>query len=107
MAVKALVTANLLAADSDLAVGRTLNIATGTSTTIAALIANLCELLGVDADPVFGPPRPGDVHESTADIAVARELLGYSPDVDLTTGLRLTTAWISDRAPGEPQSAAR
>ena len=75
------------------------------TTTLAALIADLCELLGVSAQPVFGPPRPGDVHESTADIAVATELLGYFPDVDLATGLRRTTAWISGA--GATRSPAR
>ena len=34
------------------------------------------------------PPRLGDVRESMADITLARNLLGYEPEVDFEEGLR-------------------
>jgi nucleoside-diphosphate-sugar epimerase len=46
------------------------------------------------------------VRESTADITLAREQLGYEPDVDLATGLSRTVEWISERWSHQAQSAA-
>ncbi len=40
------------------------------------------------------PRRPGDVLHSLADISRAREAFGYSPKVDLETGLRRTIEWF-------------
>jgi UDP-glucose 4-epimerase len=79
---------NLLAADAPEASGRVLNVANGRSTTLLGLIAALNDLLGVDVQPTFAPPRVGDVRESMADIAEARRVLGYNPPVDFDEGLR-------------------
>jgi len=35
-----------------------------------------------------GPPRPGDIRRSWADISKARKLLGYEPKVGLEEGIR-------------------
>jgi nucleoside-diphosphate-sugar epimerase len=51
------------------------------------------EILGKDIKPVFGPPRPGDVKHSLADITKAREHLGYEPVVNFRQGLELTIKW--------------
>ena len=69
----------------------------GGSLTLNALVSTLGELLDLSVTPLYGPPRPGDVRESMADITLARELLGYEPGVDLVTGLRRTADWIADR----------
>ncbi len=81
---------NLLAADADAALvaGRTFNVANGRSTDLLQLIAELNNLLGTSIQPVHEPPRAGDVRESLADIAQARERLGYEPQVDFEEGLR-------------------
>lgn len=79
---------NLLAADAPGAVGETLNVANGRTTSLLHLIAALNDLLGTDVQPVFESPRPGDVHDSLADITRARQLLGYEPKVDFRAGLR-------------------
>jgi nucleoside-diphosphate-sugar epimerase len=105
--VENVVRANLLAASTERAVGTALNVAMGGSITLNSLVATLCELLDVSAAPAYGPPRPGDVRESMADITLARELLGYEPEVDFETGLKRTVDWISERWSREPQSAAR
>ena len=104
--VENVVRANLLAATADRPVGTTLNVAMGASTTLNSLVATLCELLDVTVAPTYGPPRPGDVRESMADITLARELLGYEPEVDFETGLKRTADWISERWSRSPQSAA-
>ncbi|MCH8923668.1 MAG: SDR family oxidoreductase [Planctomycetes bacterium] len=86
--VENVVHGNLLAAEAPGASGRTLNIADGRSTTLLALLSMLNELLGTDVEPVFAPPRVGDVRESMADISQARTVLGYEPQVSFEDGLR-------------------
>jgi UDP-glucose 4-epimerase len=84
------VEANLLAAEApaDKTSGQTFNIANGKSTSLLELLEALNELLGTDIEPVFDPPRPGDVRESLADISQARACLGYEPKVGFEEGLR-------------------
>jgi nucleoside-diphosphate-sugar epimerase len=38
--------------------------------------------------------RPGDVLHSFADVTVAREKLGYAPEVSLDEGLERTLEWL-------------
>jgi nucleoside-diphosphate-sugar epimerase len=101
--VENVVRANLLAATTDRAVGKVLNVAMGGSLTLNALVSTLSDLLDVSVTPLYGPPRPGDVRESMADITLARELLGYDPEVDLVTGLRRTVDWIAERWSAVPE----
>jgi len=82
------VRANLLAADAPEASGRVINAANGKSINLLELVDALNGLLGTDIQPVHAPPRPGDIRESTADITLARKLLGYEPQVDFYEGLR-------------------
>lgn len=79
---------NLLAADAKGVSGRSFNVAMGRSTTLVDLLAKLQELLGTDIEPKFDPPRPGDVRESLADIAMARQWLNYEPEISFEEGLR-------------------
>ena len=67
------VQANLLAADAAAASGRVLNVANGRSVDLLALIDALNRLLGTRLSPRHEPPRIGDVRESMADIALARD----------------------------------
>lgn len=86
--VSDVVQGNLLAADAQDAVGRTLNVAHGRSTTLLQLIAALNDRLGLHIEPQFAPARTGDVRESLADISLARKYLGYEPQVTFEEGLR-------------------
>jgi UDP-glucose 4-epimerase len=84
------VQAVMKAADAPAAVGNVYNVGTGGSTTVLDLIKHLNQLLGSDLKPEFGPPRPGDVRHSQADISRARADLGYEPTVSFVEGLRRT-----------------
>lgn len=42
---------------------------------------------GRDVDAVFGPPRPGDIQHSQADISLARQERGYDVAVSLNDGI--------------------
>jgi UDP-glucuronate 4-epimerase len=43
------------------------------------------------------PEQPGDVHRTCADVTKSREMLGYTPGVSITDGLKRTITWHRDR----------
>lgn len=88
---------NLLALTSPRAAGQAINIGSGAGTSIRELVETLNELLGTQLPPLYVPKRPGDIRHSRADIARARELLGYDPGVDLRAGLKRTLAWFGEQ----------
>jgi len=103
--VENVVEANLAAAVEPAAAGRVMNIAVGSSHTLNELVSTLQGLVDSDLEPEYGPPRPGDVSESLADVSLARELLGYEPHIGFEEGLQRTIAWIVEqRAAHEARS---
>jgi nucleoside-diphosphate-sugar epimerase len=89
------VAANLAAADAPDAPGRVINVAMQESHTLNELVATLNRLMGSSLEPVYGPLRPGDVPASLADISLARELLGYQPQVGFDDGLQRTINFLA------------
>ena len=79
---------NLRAADAANVSGRVFNIATGHQVNLLELLASLNRLLNTRVEPIFAPPRAGDVRESLADITLARQHLDYEPQVRFEEGLR-------------------
>jgi UDP-glucose 4-epimerase len=73
--------------------GRVVNVASGHETTMNTLVRELLGSLEVDVPVVHDAARPGDVRRHCGGIALARELLGYSPVTPLRDGLRETVAW--------------
>lgn len=106
--VRNVVDGNLLAADAPAAVGRVLNLANGRNTTLLTLLATLNDMLGTHVEPIFAPPRVGDVRESMADITEARKHLNYEPQIGFEDGLRRSLAfykqWAEGQAAGMPSS---
>lgn len=74
--------------------GKVINLACGGSINLLDLIAAINALLGTHIEPIFAPPRAGDVKHSCADIRLAQELLGFEPTVSFQEGLRRTLAWL-------------
>jgi nucleoside-diphosphate-sugar epimerase len=92
--VSNVVDGNLRAAESERAVGRVINLATGRQTTLNGLLDALKRSTGrMDLEAEYREPRVGDVRHSLADITRAREFLGYEPQVGLEEGLRHTLEW--------------
>jgi UDP-glucose 4-epimerase len=77
----------LLAASCSAAGGETCNVASGTQTSILALVDALNDVLGTDFAPRFAPPRVGEVRFSEGDAACAQRLLGWRPEWSLKEGL--------------------
>lgn len=82
--------ANLLASQAVGVSGKVYNVACGHSLTVIDLLRSICERLNVPFDPIFAPPRAGDVKDSWADISATECELGYQPQVGLTEGLQRT-----------------
>jgi UDP-glucose 4-epimerase len=86
--VQNVVEGNLRAAEAPGVAGRVFNVAMGQSVDLLHLIAVLNQLLNTKVEPVFEPPRAGDVRDSLADITQARALLAYDPKIGFEEGLR-------------------
>lgn len=85
--------ANLKAATAPNAGGVACNIACGERLSLNQLVETLNEIIGTSIEPIYQPERAGDVKHSLADISVARERLGYEPEVTFREGLERVVEW--------------
>ncbi|MGN0930296.1 MAG: SDR family oxidoreductase [Thermoguttaceae bacterium] len=73
--------------------GEAFNIAFGESAHLIDVYYAITKALGLDVEPLFDPPRAGDIRHSLADVGKARRLLGYAPDYSLERGLQEALEW--------------
>jgi UDP-glucose 4-epimerase len=92
------VRANLLAAEAGRPTGLTCNIACGSRYSLLELLDAIYKATGGGVDPIFAPPRPGDILHSLADISLAREALGYEVVVPFAEGITRTVDWYRSQA---------
>jgi dTDP-L-rhamnose 4-epimerase len=84
------------AADSAAAVGMAINVGSGVARTVREIAERMARMLGrsgIEAE-VTGKYRVGDIRHCFADIAMARQLLGYEPRVGLDEGLVELAGWL-------------
>src|SRR2546426_556839 len=94
-----IVDALLRAAYFDSAVGREMNIASGTETRILDMAERVNELCGNSGGIVRAEPRVWDTKKRLlASIERAREILGYEPAMDFDEGLQHTLQWFRDHS---------
>ena len=87
--VKDVVQANLKAMFGEkVGAGEACNVATGQTASLLDMVRVLGELTGRTITPNFKDARKGDIQHSSADIAKARQVLGYEPTFTLKTGLQ-------------------
>lgn len=99
--VENVVQANILAATcgSTSAVNEVYNIAYGEKISLNELYGEIRGLLLPlfphlsGARPIYREARPGDILHSHADIAKARNLLGFNPQLDVHEGLKTSMDW--------------
>jgi len=60
------------------------------------------KIVGTNIQAIYKEVRAGDVRDSQADITKARQLLGYTPTVDLEDGLQHTIEWCRAEAAAAP-----
>jgi nucleoside-diphosphate-sugar epimerase len=85
--------ANLLACEAPNVSGRVFNIGTGSRSSLNQTVELLSKISGKRLEVKYDPPRDGDIRDSLADIAQARQFLGYDPQVGFEEGLRRTFDW--------------
>ena len=85
---------NVLAMTAEGVAGKAYNVAAGDRTTLNELLAHIGRLVGREPAPRYDEPRPGDVKHSHADVSAAARDLGYTPNVSIEEGLRLTFDWF-------------
>ena len=77
--------------------GHIMNVACGGRIDLNTLYRLITKELGIERDPVYGPPRVGDVRDSMADISTAQRLIDFQPSIELEEGLTQTVAWFKDK----------
>ena len=95
--VKDVVRFNLMAANSDEAIGKTFNVGTGKFTRINRLWEMIRQLEGFKIEPEYKKTQPGDVRKSVASIDYARKTLGFEPEFSFENGLKETFDWYQDQ----------
>jgi UDP-glucose 4-epimerase len=100
------VTGLVAAAECDALVGGIVNVARGHEVSIGEIAERLARLVGREASSVcYAAPRPGDVHRHLGAIDKARALFGFTPRVDIDTGLARTAEWFRTERIAERSAA--
>ncbi len=74
-------------------VGQTINLAGGQGNTLVDVVNIIALALGKTPNATYEPSRAGEVTRYVADIGKARELLGFTPQTPLTSGLVRAIEW--------------
>jgi nucleoside-diphosphate-sugar epimerase len=69
-------------------VGRAVNIARGETVALSEVLEVVRRTTGAPLPVVHAPAQPGDVRTTSADVSLARRLLGYAPRVSIEEGIR-------------------
>ena len=86
---------HLLCASDRRTDGQTYNIGSGVNYSVREIFDHVAGLLGSRVQPRYEADLPGEAEQTLADIALARSL-GWEPQVDLTTGLMRSVAYIRE-----------
>lgn len=97
-----------LAFETPAAAGQVFNIGSGRAWTIEAIAREMAQVMNLDLEPeITGRYRVGDIRHCFADISLAREVLGYEPQVTLEEGLEELVEWLPSVSAIDRVSEAR
>lgn len=82
--------------------GWILNIGTGVGTSVVGIYETLASILHFSGDPIFAPERTGEIDRVYLDATLAREVLGWRPEVTLRDGLQQTVNWFREQTASRP-----
>ena len=88
------IAANLAAAEAPEAIGKPFNIGGGSRVSLSDVIDKMEAITGKTITRNYFSKATGDARDTSADISQAQKLLGYSPKVDLATGLSQEWEWM-------------
>ena len=89
------VRANLLACEAPGIDGMAFNVGTGSETSLWDLLGAIEGHVGEGVEVRHGPPREGDLRRSVADVALARDRIGFTARTSLHGGLGRTVEWFA------------
>ncbi len=78
------------------AINQVFNIAYGGTTSLNDLYKYISEELNSDLKPNYQPERKGDIKDSFANIDKAKNLLNFSPTINIIQGLTTTVEWYKN-----------
>jgi UDP-glucose 4-epimerase len=91
-----IVRASIAAAFADIPEGgAVLNVGSGRSIPLAGVIDMIRDITGRNIRVGYSGFEKGDMRDTFADITLAREVLGYSPTIELCDGLREEFDWLA------------
>jgi dTDP-L-rhamnose 4-epimerase len=106
--VRDIARACVLALTRDGADGRTVNVGTGSPTSVLDIAGVIARGLGKEIEPeVVEQYRAGDIRHCYADTRLAQELLGFSAEIPLENGMQDLLAWLEGQEASDAVDAAR
>lgn len=73
-----------------------INLGGSKTTSLNTLVGLISKQLGIEPTVERFPDQPGDVPRTYADISHARQLLGYQPKTEITTGIQKFCEWLEE-----------
>jgi dTDP-L-rhamnose 4-epimerase len=88
--------------------GQVVNVGSGESITVNQIASRLADILGKQdiAPEVTGKFRVGDIRHCFADVSLAKQVLGYAPQVTLEQGMTELAAWLEGQVAVDEVDAA-
>lgn len=98
-----------LALETPAAAGRAFNISSGQAMTVAEVATRTIRALGRDDmhPEITGKYRAGDIRHCFADISLARDVLGWTPEISLEKGIEDLAGWLEGQTPVDRAVEAR
>ncbi len=95
--VKDTVRALVLAYEKEESRGKIINLGSGKDISINRLLKGICDYYGYTGEWEHRPARTSDVRNLCADSKRAREILGFTPEIDFERGIKITLDWYRNR----------
>ncbi|MGN6107541.1 MAG: NAD-dependent epimerase/dehydratase family protein [Kofleriaceae bacterium] len=96
--VRDVATACRLALEVEAADGGVFNIGSGAAISIREVAERMGRVLGIELPPqITRQYRVGDIRHCTADIGLARRVLGYHPAMEFDAGLAELASWLANQ----------
>jgi UDP-glucose 4-epimerase len=73
------------------------NVGTGVETNVVKLFQTLRDELAPDMPEQYAPGKPGEQLRSVLDYSKSQKVLGWTPQVEVTDGLRIVARWFSEK----------
>ncbi|MGH7859574.1 MAG: NAD-dependent epimerase/dehydratase family protein, partial [Candidatus Binatia bacterium] len=80
---------------ADRASGETVNVGTGRETSVNKLFQVMAGAAGFTGQPIYGPPRAGDLPRNVLDPSKAKRVLEWKPWTKLADGIAQTVDWFA------------